>query len=95
MDEALRNFSYLKKDGVCIINSPQKYSFPEGYSIACFDTQAMAQKNFGKHIFSGQILLGMLIKSFPEIFPQEKTIDLLKGFKRINIDALKAGMDLV
>lgn len=95
MDEALRNFSFLRKDGVCIINSPEKHDFPDGYRIACFDTESIAFNNFGKSIYSGQILLGMLIQSFDEIFSKNRSIDFLQKYPRINTEAVKAGMNLL
>ncbi len=93
LDEALRNFEYLKPEGYCIINTDKEYSFPKGYNIISVNANKIAENQFGKRILAGQILVGYVIRTFIHLFKTEQCLTILANKKRVNIEAITLGIE--
>ena len=95
MDEALRNFEYLKAGGFCIINSTQDCTFPDGYRIIRTHASRTSQDAFGSTRYTGQILLGQVMGAYSRVFPETASLEILSNFEKVETGAVRAGMNSV
>lgn len=91
--EVERNIKFLKKDGLVITDSSD--TGETLYEIIRIDAKKIATDKFGNANQTGIILMGVVIGKYPNIFPLEKTLEILKENKKINIDALTYGIKQV
>lgn len=91
-DEALRNIEYLKEGGLLIMDSESSDDLEKYYKVRSINATQTAKDKFSNGIFAGQILLGIFIGSFSEL-DQEKSIEILKSAPKINIDAVRYGVE--
>lgn len=92
LDEALRNFDYLKHGGCCIVNTRLPFEFPAGFRVMQLDAAAAARRDFKNRHAAGQILLGCLFGIFADVFPPGKIFPALEKNRRILRDAVKYGI---
>lgn len=91
-DEALRNLGYLKHGGVLIMDSKDADGIEGDYRIIALDATEIASKNYGNGILAGQILLGVFLGCFKGL-DVDKTFEILKNAPKINMDAVRYGVD--
>lgn len=91
--EVDRNIKFLKKDGLVITNSPDNES--ASYKTICIDATKIAIEKFASAKQTGVILMGAVAAAYSNLFPLEKTLEILKENKKINIDAFLYGVKRV
>ena len=91
-DEAIRNLPYLKTDGVLILDSKEASGLDGGYRIIALDATSLAAEKYNNPILAGQILLGIFLGCFKGL-DTEKALSILKNAPKINIDAVKYGVE--
>jgi indolepyruvate ferredoxin oxidoreductase, beta subunit len=92
MDEARRNFAYLKEGGFCIVNSAGGYDFPAGYSVIRTDASRLSIDSTGDTRNTGLVLLGEILGVYGAIFPEARSLEILKTFEKMNTGAVLAGI---
>ncbi len=91
IEETKRNLKYLKHGGIIITEG--KLDEDISCKVITIDARDIAISNFGGAVHAGTILFGALLKEFNDLFPKDKSIEILKINKKINIDAVLYGLD--
>ncbi|MGE4317258.1 MAG: 2-oxoacid:acceptor oxidoreductase family protein [Deferribacterales bacterium] len=91
-DEALRNLPYLRRGGVLILDTEDKTPIDGDFRIISLDATGTAHEKFGNKILAGQILLGAFLGCFRGL-DVDKALEILKNAPKINIDAVKYGVE--
>lgn len=91
-DEALRSLPYLKHGGVLIMDSADADGIEGDFRVISLDATKRAAEDFGSPILAGQILLGIFLGCFKGL-NMEKTFEILKNAPKINMDAVRYGVE--
>lgn len=87
--EVERNLKFLRKDGLIITDGEYSKEIP--FRIQASNYQKIATEKFGGASQTSSIIMGEIIRRYPEIFPFDKSVEILKSNKKINIDAILYG----
>ncbi len=86
------NIKYLSDTGIII--TEKEYITEKNIKVFNINAKSIAYEKFNNQAFASSILLGKTISIFNEIFNIDKSIEILKNYKKINIDALLYGINL-
>lgn len=87
--ETTRNLKYLKNNGL-ILNDGE-YPLNNNYKVININAKKIAMEKFNDLTQAGSIMLGKFIGLFPELLPIDRSLEILRTNKKINIEAVKYG----
>lgn len=88
--EAMRNVFFLHNNGVIISDGHIEHSCP--FESIFINAMEISVEKFGSPTHGASVLLGKTIARFKDIFPIERTVEILSKNKKININALNIGL---
>lgn len=87
--EVERNLKFLRKGGLILTDGDYAKDIP--FEVQAGEYQKTAAEKFGGPSQTSSIMVGEIIRRYPDIFPFDKSIEILKSNKKININAVRYG----